>query len=218
MSERSVRLWKSWLWAFVPIYTLGFGSAAAMLHAAVKRKSFLQGAAMPVYLAGLAFVLVFDPDHGGQDEFIFGLGMTINMGIAFVHAVGIRSWVFPAPERADDLRVRQQRAMTDLEQEREARAHARAIVVQDPALARQLKIGRPDLGDRTFPDGGLVDVNTVDAVTLIKHTDLPQPLVDRIFDVRSKVGPFSSLDELMHLTTADPRAIDSVRELLVFSR
>ncbi|MDN5894886.1 MAG: helix-hairpin-helix domain-containing protein [Nocardioides sp.] len=216
MSDRALHLVKSWLWALVPLWTLGFGSAAAMAHAAVKRHSLRQALTLPLYLAGLCAVLMFDPDNGAREEFIFGVGMTLNMGIALVHAVAIRSWVFPAPRQQDGLKDQQQRALAAMRAAAQARAVARRMMDDDPDLARRLQIGRPDLPGREYPDGGLVDVNAVDDRTLATHTGLPRALVDRIVAVRRQVGRFSSYEELLLLSNADPRELDRVREYLVF--
>lgn len=218
MTDRTANLLKSWLWALVPLLTLGFGTAAIMAHAAVKRKSLLQGAAMPVYLAGLAIVLAVDPDHGSRQEFIHGVGMTVNMGLGFVHAVAIRSWVFPRPGDPDRLETRQRTAIQARRAAAEARKKARALMADDPALARDLGIGRPDLPGREYPDGGLIDVNTVDADTLVTHGRFPRDWAAKIVARRAEVGGFDSVEDLALMTDAHPQVMDPIREYLVFSR
>jgi hypothetical protein len=212
----------SWLWALVPILTLGFGTAAIMAHAAKKKWSALQAATLPVYLAGLGLVLVPDPDYGGTQELLFGTGMAINMGLGLVHAVAIRSWVFdeaPMTERAArrrSLKAQQKAALAAHDEKAEARAYARKIVAEKPRLAHRLHIGRPDVPERDFPDGGLVDVNHVSATVLARETALPGELARRIVEVRDEAGGFSSREDLELLADIAPRRLDPVADQLVF--
>ena len=48
------------------------------------------------------------------------------------------------------------------------RREARRLQQDNPVLAQELKIGRPDL-PRGYDDGGLVDVNHVPAAILASH-------------------------------------------------
>ena len=50
-------------------------------------------------------------------------------------------------------------------------AWARRLQQDNPVLAQELKIGRPDL-PRGYDDGGLVDVNHVPAAILASHLGL----------------------------------------------
>jgi hypothetical protein len=77
---------------------------------------------------------------------------------------------------------------------RERRERAREIIASDPALARELRIGRPDL-PRQFDDGGLVDVNYVPAPVLVDRLGLSQEAA-RVAEARARLGRFSSPAEL----------------------
>jgi hypothetical protein len=52
---------------------------------------------------------------------------------------------------------------------RKLRDRARQIVSQNPELARELMIGRPDL-PRTYDDGGLIDANYAPVEVLVRHS------------------------------------------------
>lgn len=111
--------------------------------------------------AGIAFATA-----GGDtpvEEGLSSLGIVINMLVGFGHALAIRRWTFDIHSIGAVSRlIDRQREALDMHSERKvARAEARKIVDRDPDLARSLHIGRADLPDRTFPDGGLVDVNSV---------------------------------------------------------
>lgn len=190
-----------------------------MAHAAVKKKSFLQGLTLPVYFAGLVLVLAFDPDHSGTQEFLFGLGMTTNMGIGLMHAIGIRSWVFAdVLKKSDGLRDQQAQALARLREQQHARQAARTIAVQQPFEARRLAIGRPDIPNRAYPDGGLVDVNLVPVHVLTNHLYMQVATAQRIVALRDRVDEFSSYEDLLMLTDLDPRELDPVAEFMVFIR
>lgn len=207
---------KSWVWAFAPLYSLGFGTAAIHTYAAVRKQSVRQGLTLPLYLLGLALVLVADPDYGGTQETLFSVGMTINMGLGFVHSFAVRSWVFgkPAPPSLED---RQRAALRKARAAAEARDAARTIVAENPTLARELQIGRPDLRRRHYPDGGLVDVNVVSADVLARHADISPDLAEEVVAVRDQIGGFASHDDLV-VSVGHHHELDRVRDLLVFSR
>lgn len=210
----------SWFWALAPLYSLGFATAAVMGHAAVKKRSWLQGLSLPIYVAGLLLVLLFDPDDGSRQDFLFGLGMTVNMGLGLVHSITARRWVFsgnPAPDpRGVELRHRQALAIAAHQDHSAARAEAHRIVATDPQLARGLVIGRPDLPYREFPDGGVVDVNQATVGMLCHFAGLPDEVSRRIVEVRTQVGEFASYDDLLVTADLDPYVTDRVRDWLVF--
>lgn len=219
MNGRAKALGLSWLWALVPLWSLGFGTGAIMVHAAVKKKSILQAASVPLYLVAMVLVLGLDPDKGGSQEVLFGLGMTANMGIGFIHAVGIRSWVFAdVLVKPDLLRRRQAQAVANLREQAKAREAARRFAADQPVEARRLFIGRPDVPGRQYPDGGLVDVNQVSAAVLAKHLSISTGCARRIIAVRDRVGGFSSYEDLLLLTDLDPRELDLVAELMLFTQ
>lgn len=88
--------------------------------------------------------------------------------------------------------------------------------MREPALAAELGIGRPDL-PRTYDDGGLVDVNHVPLAAFYRaFPQLDAASVNRIVEVRSVVGRFESLDEMLMLTGLSPQTFDEVEDFLVF--
>jgi DNA uptake protein ComE-like DNA-binding protein len=99
--------------------------------------------------------------------------------------------------------------------DRERRQQARAIVAGDPALARELRIGRPDL-PRQFNDGGLVDVNHVPNQVLVEWLGLSSAEADQVVEGRERLGGFSSAAELCAFTEIPDATIDPVQERLLF--
>jgi hypothetical protein len=124
-----------------------------------------------------------------------------------VHALVLRRRVFSPPAV--------QPAMAAALADRELRQQARAIVAGDPALARELRIGRPDLL-RQFNDGGLVDVNHVPNQVLAERLGLSPAEAARVVEARERLGGFSSAAELCAFAEVPDATIDPVQERLVF--
>ncbi|MGY1792836.1 hypothetical protein ACI796_02480 [Geodermatophilus sp. SYSU D00525] len=86
-------------------------------------------------------------------------------------------------------------AMTRALEARRRRDEARSLFMRDPALARELGIGRPDLG-RGYDDGGLVDINTAPAAVIASRLELDTATAHAIVDARSVRGGYYALSEL----------------------
>ncbi len=96
-----------------------------------------------------------------------------------------------------------------------ARRKALAIVRDDPDLATELRIGRPDL-PRSFHDGGLVDVNHVPASFLVEVPGIGAPLAERIVATRDEIGGFGSIADLEITLELAPMTISQVKDRLIF--
>jgi hypothetical protein len=97
----------------------------------------------------------------------------------------------------------------------ERRKEAGHLLATDPALARDLMIGRPDL-PREYDDGGLVDVNHVPALVLAGNLGLSPAEVRDVLAAREKLGRFSSAEELCAYTELSPDRVDELRDLMIF--
>lgn len=100
---------------------------------------------------------------------------------------------------------------------RQRRAEARRIMERDPALARELRIGRPDL-PRQFDDGGLVDVNHVPATTLATLPGFTPELADRVVRVRDEHQGFTFVQELEAYANLPEGLVEELTERLLFLR
>jgi len=98
---------------------------------------------------------------------------------------------------------------------RAKREEARTLVARDPALARDLRIGRPDL-PRQYDDGGLVDINTAPPSVIAQCCGLDAHAAEQINRARQQHPvPFQSVDELLVLAELDVTAWDLIRERAV---
>ncbi|RAY15470.1 hypothetical protein DPM19_10960 [Actinomadura craniellae] len=117
----------------------------------------------------------------------------------------------PAPAEPSSLQVAAEQARRRLD----ARAEARALAASDPALARELGIGRPDL-PRGYDDGGLVDVNHCPPEVLATLPGLTPELVERVVRAREECGGFVSVEELSVLAELPPRLTPRLAEQTIY--
>jgi hypothetical protein len=226
----------SWLWAFIPLLSLGLGTVPAMIWAAVRKRHFMQILATAGYTALLVACLVVSD---WRLDGVVNAFLAVNWLAASVHALTARRWVFDLPPAAakqaveagpetvesveppatdQSLVARQRAVLAATSDEKQARDFARQLAADEPAQAYRLQIGRVDIPDREFPDGGLIDVNNVPAMPLAEATGLPLTLAERIAAVAKEAGGFGSLEELCALTQLPPQTFDHLAGRLYFPR
>jgi hypothetical protein len=94
---------------------------------------------------------------------------------------------------------------------------ARELLTSNPALAAELRIGRPDLR-RQYDDGGLVDINHVPAEMIAWELGIPSSVAEEIVVQRTRVGGFYSVDNLVvYCETVTPHQVTVVRDQLLFT-
>src|SRR5450755_2513743 len=91
----------------------------------------------------------------------------------------------------------------------------RPAPADNPALARDLKIGRPDL-PRSYDGGGLVDVNHVPAEALVGCLSLTPQQAEAVIAARGQPGRFSSPEEMSAYANLPPACLDTVGDLIIF--
>jgi hypothetical protein len=99
--------------------------------------------------------------------------------------------------------------------QRERRAAARELVLRDPALADELKIGRPDL-NRDFVDGGLIDVNAVPLWVLETTPGITSAIAKRIVEERTRRDGFKSSADLVVYADVPSEVVDQLGDILLF--
>lgn len=180
------------VFAVFPWLTLGFGTPLALgVAAGIMRSRLLVLAALGSAGVMVMLIAVSDPDHP-----LFSVGMVANIvggGVltAIVTGPFVRALRGPpaargslAHELAAEVDQRTRAELVDDPLVRQAlaarsrRAYAREILARDPALATELGIGRPDLG-QGFEDGGLVDVNGAPVAVLASLPGFDQAMAER---------------------------------------
>jgi len=174
-----------------------------------------------VYLAATVAMIValsaFNSDGGakvGVGGFIIALA-----GCAAVHAAILfrpsRSLSPRAASMPLSPRQRNREAVAQARDRIERRKVARHLVKTNPSLARDLRIGRPDL-PRDYDDGGLVNVNHVPGSVLAAQLGLSSTEVGDVLAARGKLGRFGSADELCAYTSLSPDRVYQLSELMIF--
>ncbi|WP_240487133.1 ComEA family DNA-binding protein [Actinomadura flavalba] len=197
----------------MPLVTFGFGTPFSFGYMAIKRRSASLAVATAVYGAVVALMVVA-PD-ASVFAAIAGLVWMMAWIGATIHAFALRPSLFPAPEPPTPASVRNEQAVHVVKYRRKLRAEARALAREDPALAYELRIGRPDL-PRAYDDGGLVDVNSAPPGVLAGLPGMTDELVERIVARRSEEGGFLSAEEMAVEIDLPPAVFQRVADLTLF--
>ncbi|MFI0444873.1 ComEA family DNA-binding protein [Actinomadura sp. 6N118] len=200
-------------WAALPFLTLGYATPFTFAAAALWRRSahLLVASAAYISVFGLLLVLLPDIEQDGTRR-IIGILTFLLAVVGCGHAFLIRRRVFDpdglsgVDNEAVIERVRRQRLLRD---------KARKLAADDPGLARELRIGRPDL-PREYNDGGLVDVNHAPAEALTLLPGVTPELAVRIERVRAETGGFLSAEELSAVAGLPPALTAGVADYAVF--
>jgi DNA uptake protein ComE-like DNA-binding protein len=94
------------------------------------------------------------------------------------------------------------------------RRHAQEIAHQNPSLALEMGIGRPDLKGST--DAGVVDINNAPAAAIAALPGVDDALATRIVETRAEVGGFSSVEDLGIALDLAPETVEDLRDRVVF--
>jgi hypothetical protein len=211
------------LWASVPIWSIGFLSFVPFLAYAAGRRTRRDWAVFAGYVAATVVMIVALSAAGSNSAATAAVGGYIIVlgGCAAVHAAMLfrpSRYLPPAGQAAPSLSPRQRNraAVAQARDKIERRKSARHLVATNPALARDLMIGRPDLS-RAYDDGGLVDVNHVPGAVLARELELAPGEVTDVLAARDRLGRFTSADEVCAYTRLSPERIDELRDLMIFT-
>lgn len=176
----------------VPLFSFGLLSWAALAFFAARRRSRALGLASAGYFL-LVGVFAFTMSASSESPWdnVGMLAMLLTMVGGTVHVavlvLGTSARRRNAPPDLDtlrslELRIRREQALTLLD--------------HYPLIARELRIGRPDLS-RVFNDGGLVDINGVPEHVLAALPGITVPQAQQIVTRRRMTGGFASVEDLI---------------------
>jgi hypothetical protein len=202
-------------WAALPFLTLGWATPFTFAAAALWRRTPHVVIAALIYVGVFAVQMVVLPDidHDEQLRKLFGACVLVQALVACAHAFLIRRRVFD-PSGTEGMGGNDA-AIEWVRRQRLLRQKARALAQRDLALARELRIGRPDL-HRRYDDGGLVDVNHASASALETLPGISRELAARIEQVRDDVGGFTSAEELSAVAALPPALTADLAEFGLF--
>lgn len=205
----------SFAWAFAPLYTIGLGSWAVFLYAAIRRRSWWLGGAAGVYAVLLAvFAIAESPAKPGPLASTIGALAWLACGFGgTAHALAIRRRVFfPVVDPEDEAL---ERAEARALERRKLRERARELAASDPGMARELGIGRPDLR-RDYNDGGLVDVNHAPASALETLPGMTAGLAAKAVALRGERGSYVSADDLCDALEMSPDIVADLADRTIY--
>jgi DNA uptake protein ComE-like DNA-binding protein len=200
--------WKDKFWWAL---TLPFGLTtwAAFLYAGsrtgrlgLKRAAGAYGAAI---LVGILLAAIA---HTGALNDIAGALFLVTWVIGMVHAALIRTSVNRQLALLDTSAVQQ------AEKELDRREYGRQLLKANPALARQVGVGRPDVsGSDSF---GLIDVNHAGQAGLMMLPGLSEEQVQKVLQYRNSGGFFVSAEDLAMYLDLPQTAIGALQDTAVF--
>lgn len=214
-----------WLWA-LPVFTCGLAALVAPLAVAgkLKDKRVWTWAIGLTVLWLLGFALT---GTGAEDSTsaVNSFGVTLYLVawvgcIVFALVLGPRAdWGVPATAGAPPAHFNASydpnaAAVAAAQVDRKQREDARSLAAQDPGLARELRIGRPDL-PRQFDDGGLVDLNSAPAVALVRGLGMTPEQAEQVIAVRDHLGSFRSANDLVEMVGFDQATADRMTERII---
>jgi DNA uptake protein ComE-like DNA-binding protein len=195
-------------WPYISLIPIGFGAWAPIYAGAKARR-------LPWILLGIVWCAIAVAGwvhnsvggHPGHDD-LAGLLMIVGWVGAIATSFSIR----PAYERqmASPLAAAAEAGAERLQD----RAQARRIVRENPALAREIGIGRPDRSGAA--DAGLVDVNNASVTALLTLPGVGGDLATQIIEAREKVHGFSSVEDMGAALDLDGNLVDGLRDQAVF--
>jgi DNA uptake protein ComE-like DNA-binding protein len=227
------------LLSLVPIVSVGFLSFVPFLYIALvrrRRQDWLVCASYVGAVIATVILISIGPSGsaaatvgGGLILLLMGLGATHSL-VALRPGAGVGSptqAILAQPGLAQPglaqpglaqpgLAQPDQRAVLNAAKARiHQRAEARKLAGDNPVLARDLKIGRPDL-QRSYDDGGLVDVNHVGADVMVRYLDLSPAEAEAIVAARGQLGRFASCSEVSTYANLRPDRLDAISDLIIF--
>jgi DNA uptake protein ComE-like DNA-binding protein len=212
--------------ALTPWVSLGFATPLAFAFATTLLRSRLTAVATAVYTA--AVIGMFSLSY--PEDPLYNWCITTAILVAGVHAVIISPRVIrklslgagagvvePLTAIANEERtaVASDPALRAALHRRERRRHARKIAAADPALASELRIGRPDLPSG-YDDGGLVDVNAVSAAVLAQLPGFDEAIAGRVVLARERFDGLRSIADLVVHADVPTEVAEALADRLIF--
>ena len=199
-------------YVFVVVLSLGMLSFVPFVHAALRTRRPPMWLWAVLYTAAVVtlFALTDRLDVGG---FVLGL-----MVIASVHSLVLRTQVWrpadprrPGHPRVDAAAPANDPAIAAVLAARARREEARRLAANDPQMARELRIGRPDL-PRHYDDGGLVDLNSAPAQVIADVCGIEPAVATLITDSRSRAITFTAVDDVFSFADIPFPLWDRIRD------
>ncbi len=178
-----------WYYAVV-LLSFGILTPVPFWHAAARLGTRSARITAGVYTAvQLGLVFTCPPMSAGPGR--WGDAAVAVLVVALVHLTVLRRQVWRAGTQAPAADPALAAALSA----RQRRAEARRILATDPLLARELRIGQPDLA-RRYDDGGLVDLNSAPAQVIAHLCGIEVAVARLLVEARQAGGPFARVEDV----------------------
>ncbi len=200
---------------FVVVLSLGMLSFVPFVHAAIRTRKPLTTLWAALYTAAV-IALFATPDKVNIGGLIIGL-----MIIAALHSILLRQQVWPPTAEAHPTPAGRistgmpaDPAIASVLAARARRDEARRLAGADPQMARELRIGRPDL-PRAYDDGGLVDLNSAPANAIANICGIHIAVAALIVNARAAGITFTTIEDVFSFTDIPYPLWDRIRDRAV---
>jgi DNA uptake protein ComE-like DNA-binding protein len=105
-------------------------------------------------------------------------------------------------------------AERDAQARLEERRHASTIARQNPALAREMGLGRPDVPGANAE--GLIDVNNAPARALATLPGVDDRLATTIIETRASINGFDSVEDMGAVLDLPAQLVEALKDLVIF--
>jgi hypothetical protein len=186
-----------------------------MGHAARRLHSATIATTAALYTVSTAFIVLMADLYNAKPPTAINTLMTLCLATSAlggtIQAFMLRRRVFaPRPDLNGNLA-----AIQTAKFRRELRARAKQIARDDPALAFELRIGRPDL-THSYNDGGVIDVNHAPKYLLITVPGISPTTAEQIIEHREHRGPFVSAEDIAAAISLNPNLVSQIAEYTVY--
>jgi hypothetical protein len=200
----------TWFFAFGVLLT--FGVAAPILFAVAgsqaRRRPWLFAAVLYGVLSWGGIALAGVTERHSTGSTIAGLMLIVGFLGSSAHAFVIR------PEYARRIGSGVVNPLEAARNAVETRKEAQRLAHEEPDVARELGVGRPDIP--TARSMGVVDVNHVSAQTLATLPGIDNHLAAEIIAARDDINGFSSLEDMGGVLDLDGNLVEAIRPYVVF--
>ena len=192
-------------WVWLSLLPLGLGAwVPVYTGVAERRRGFTVVGSVWTVTAIVAWIMA---SGRGTNNLAGGLIIIAWVG-AFVTSLVLRSVLKRDPPSGFDSAVAAGRERLA------ARAEARRIAKDQPALAKELGIGRPDVPGAQ--DAGLIDVNHAPASVLASLPGVDRALAAQLVAAREDINGWSSLEDMGSQMNLDGHLVEGIRDQVIF--
>lgn len=194
-------------WPYISLIPFGFG-AWAPIYAGAKAREPKWVALGALWTAMIVIALILSSGHGhGNDGVVGALAI-----ISWLGGIGTSFSIRGAYEQ--QMGSPMLRAAEVAEQRLRDREKAQRIARDNPALAREMGIGRPDVAGAA--DAGLVDINNASVTALLELPGVDGDVATEIVEAREKVHGFASLEDMGAALDLDGNLVEGLRGQVLF--